>query len=43
MSLLLYLNPSWERQWDAETLFLDTPSDCGVVVRPRVRPGVVSG
>ncbi|KAG2443341.1 hypothetical protein HYH02_009405 [Chlamydomonas schloesseri] len=35
VSLLLYLNPTWERGWDAETLFLDTPSDCGVLVRPK--------
>ncbi|KXZ50143.1 hypothetical protein GPECTOR_17g779 [Gonium pectorale] len=35
VSLLLYLNARWDREWDAETLFLDTPSDCGVLVRPK--------
>ncbi|PNH11163.1 Ankyrin repeat domain-containing protein [Tetrabaena socialis] len=41
VSLLLYLNRTWEREWDAETLFLDTPSDCGVVVRPRAYRAVL--
>lgn len=48
MSLLLYLDAAWPRDWDAETLFLDDATDCGIVVRPRryravlmdqVRPG----
>ncbi|GIL61332.1 hypothetical protein Vafri_15808 [Volvox africanus] len=41
VSLLLYLNHSWERDWQAETLFLDTPSDCGVVVRPKTYRAVL--
>lgn len=35
VSLLLYLVLDWERSWDAETLFLDEPSDTGVFVRPK--------
>lgn len=34
-SLILYLDDEWRREWDAETLFLDTMSDVGVVVRPK--------
>ena len=34
-SLLLYLNPAWTRHYDAETLFLDTATDTGIVVRPK--------
>ena len=34
-SLLLYLNPSWPRNHDAETLFLDSSTDTGIMVRPR--------
>lgn len=30
VSLLLYLNPEWERDWGADTLFLDSASDTGV-------------
>lgn len=35
VSLLLYLNDTWPRDWDAETLFLDGDSDIGIVVRPK--------
>eukprot|EP01023_Acetabularia_acetabulum_P002205 TRINITY_DN10843_c0_g1_i1.p1 TRINITY_DN10843_c0_g1~~TRINITY_DN10843_c0_g1_i1.p1 ORF type:complete len:320 (-),score=47.34 TRINITY_DN10843_c0_g1_i1:1111-2070(-) len=35
VSMLIYLNESWEREWDAETLFLDSVSDTGVFVRPK--------
>lgn len=35
MSLLLYLDKKWPRQWDAETLFLDDDTDIGIVVRPK--------
>ena len=35
VSLLLYLDAAWPRDWAAETLFLDGASDCGVAVRPR--------
>lgn len=35
VSLLLYLDASWPREWDGETLFLDDGSECGVAVRPR--------
>eukprot|EP00877_Chromochloris_zofingiensis_P003980 jgi/Chrzof1/13583/Cz08g03060.t1 len=35
VSLILYLNDEWQRDWDAETLFLDTQTDTGVFVRPK--------
>jgi len=35
VSLLLYLDTKWPRQWDAETLFLDDDTDIGIVVRPK--------
>eukprot|EP00803_Ostreobium_quekettii_P005945 evm.model.scf_1775.4 EVM.evm.TU.scf_1775.4 scf_1775:24224-27288(+) len=35
VSLLLYLNPQWPLHWDAETLFLDSPTTTGVFVRPK--------
>lgn len=35
VSLLLYLNASWPRDWAAETLFLDADTDVGLVVRPK--------
>ena len=35
VSLLLYLNDAWPRDWDAETLFLDGDTDVGLLVRPR--------
>lgn len=35
VSLLLYLDAEWQREWDAETLFLDPPSGTGVFVRPQ--------
>ena len=34
VSLLLYLNAGWPRDWDAETLLLDGQTDMGLVVRP---------
>lgn len=37
LSLLLYLNSEWEREWDAETLFLDTHTETGFFVRPKAR------
>jgi hypothetical protein len=43
VSLLLYLDDCWEREWDAETLFLDTPTDTGIVVRPKVRAALLGG
>ncbi len=33
VSLLLYLDGEWRREWDAETLFLDSHADVGLVVR----------
>ncbi len=39
VSLIVYLNGAWPRDHDAETLFLDGPTDAGIVVRPR--PGRV--
>ena len=38
-SLLVYLNARWADEDDAETLMLDMPSGCGVLVRPQ--PGRV--
>jgi len=35
VSMLLYLDDQWPRDWGAETLFLDDETDMGVVVRPR--------
>jgi hypothetical protein len=35
VSLLVYLDREWQRDCDAETLFLDTSTDCGIVVRPK--------
>ena len=35
VSLLLYLDAAWPREWDAETLFLDGDSDVGILVRPK--------
>ncbi len=35
VSLLLYLDPDWSRDYAAETLFLDADSDVGFAVRPR--------
>lgn len=34
-SLLLYLDATWPRENNAETLFLDTPSDTGIFIRPK--------
>eukprot|EP00039_Didymoeca_costata_P032481 m.37995 g.37995 ORF g.37995 m.37995 type:complete len:400 (-) comp9380_c0_seq4:2789-3988(-) len=34
VTLLIYVNNSWRRTWDAETLFLDLDSETGVFVRP---------
>ena len=34
MSLLLYLDGQWRQEWDAETLFLDSHADVGILVRP---------
>lgn len=35
VTLLIYLDADWRRDWDAETLFLDPPTGTGVFVRPR--------
>jgi hypothetical protein len=35
VSLILYLNDEWPREWAAETFFLDAATDSGVLVRPR--------
>ncbi len=35
VSLLLYLDRAWPREWDAETLFLDSDTDTGILVRPK--------
>lgn len=37
--MLVYLNSKWRLDEDAETLFLDTHTDTGILVRPR--PGRV--
>ena len=35
VSLLCYLDADWPRELDAETLFLDTDTEVGLVVRPK--------
>ena len=35
VSLLLYLDDRWPRDWQADTLFLDGECDVGLVVRPK--------
>ena len=35
VSLLVYLDPHWQRDWDAETLFLDDSSGVGLLIQPR--------
>lgn len=35
VTLLLYLNPEWKREWAAETLFLDDSTEAGLFVRPK--------
>lgn len=35
VSLILYLNSKWEREWGAETHFLDGQSGTGVLVQPK--------
>lgn len=41
VSLLLYLNDEWERDWAADTLFLDAATDTGAFVRPRAGRAVL--
>lgn len=41
VSLMLYLNPEWEREWGAETLFMDSATDSGIFVIPRPRRAVL--
>ncbi|PRW50819.1 hypothetical protein C2E21_5446 [Chlorella sorokiniana] len=41
VSLLLYLNSEWERDWGADTLFLDGASDTGIFVAPKPRRAVL--
>lgn len=35
VSLLLYLNDEWLREWGADTLFLDGQTDTGIFMSPR--------
>ena len=35
VSLLVYLDPEWRPEWDAETLFLSGEPGVGVLVQPR--------
>lgn len=35
VTMLVYINSQWWRNWDSETLFLDPSTDCGVFVRPK--------
>ncbi|KAK9822818.1 hypothetical protein WJX81_003308 [Elliptochloris bilobata] len=35
VSLLVYLDAAWPRDWGAETLFLDGRTDVGIAVRPK--------
>ncbi len=41
VTMLLYLDRAWPRDHDAETLFLDTSSDTGVLVRPKAYRAVL--
>ena len=41
VTLLIYLNEQWERDWGGETLFLDSSTDAGVFVRPRAGRAVL--
>ena len=42
VSLLLYLvDESWERDWHGETLFLDTQTEIGLTVRPKMYRAVL--
>ncbi|KAF5832743.1 hypothetical protein DUNSADRAFT_11262 [Dunaliella salina] len=41
VSLILYLNDFWPKEWDAETMFLDVPSDTGIAVRPKAYRAVL--
>jgi hypothetical protein len=35
VSLLVYLDDSWPKDHDAETLVLDAATDCGLLIRPK--------
>lgn len=35
VSMIVYLNAPWPREWDGETLVLDTGTDTGVIIRPK--------
>jgi hypothetical protein len=41
VSLLLFLDRTWPPHMNAETLFLDPDSDCGVFIRPRAYRAVL--
>ena len=42
VSLLLYLvDESWDRDWHGETLFLDTQTEIGLCVRPKMYRAVL--
>ena len=42
VSLLLYLvDEAWDRDWHGETLFLDTQTEIGLTVRPRMYRAVL--
>lgn len=41
VTLLLYLDDEWERDWGGETLFLDGATDAGIFVRPRAGRAVL--
>lgn len=36
VSMIVYLNDDWDRDWAADTLFLDSGTDTGVFVRPKL-------
>eukprot|EP00210_Caulerpa_lentillifera_P001733 g1664.t1 len=36
VSLIVYLNSNWERDWDGETLFLDSHTETGIFIRPKM-------
>ena len=42
VSLLVYVDAHWQRDWDAETLFLDGACGVGLLVQPRPARAVLS-
>jgi len=41
VTLLIYINDRWERDWGGETVFLDSATDTGICVRPKPGRAIV--